>query len=161
VRRALACAVVVVALAVHLVSAKPPGTLVTDAPAHRPFLVLAPPRLGPLVVRASPPPARDSVTPAVPGSPVRVRITAYCLRGLTRLGEPVREGLIAADPRLFPLGRDIDVYLGGRLHGRFRVSDTGRLIKGPRLDIWTPSCADALRFGRRRGSAVLVAAADR
>jgi len=36
------------------------------------------------------------------------------------------------------------------------VDDTGSNIRGARLDIWMPTCREAIRFGRRRGTAVLV-----
>lgn len=85
-----------------------------------------------------------------------VQITMYCLQGTTRSGLPVRDGIVAADPRLLPLGTEIDLYVGLKYYGRFLVDDTGGVIKGPVIDIWTPSCAEARRFGRRRGAVVLV-----
>jgi 3D (Asp-Asp-Asp) domain-containing protein len=63
---------------------------------------------------------------------------------------------VAADPRLFPLARHVEVYAAGRFLGRFRVDDTGGAVRGPHLDIWTPDCADARRFGTRAGVASLV-----
>jgi 3D (Asp-Asp-Asp) domain-containing protein len=86
-----------------------------------------------------------------------VQLTAYCLQGTTRRDRLVREGIVAADPKLFPLGRYVEVYVGRKYHGRFLVDDTGGLIKKGILDIWTPSCREARRFGRQRGTAVLVA----
>jgi 3D (Asp-Asp-Asp) domain-containing protein len=94
---------------------------------------------------------------AKPGVPVTVTLTAYCLKGTTRRGLPVREGIVAADPRLFPLARHVEIYIDGEHLGRYLVDDTGGVIKGPILDIWTPSCDVARRFGRRRGTASLVA----
>ena len=91
------------------------------------------------------------------GEPVPVQLTAYCLQGTTRRDRFVREGIVAADPKLFPLGRYVEVYVGRKYHGRFLVDDTGGLIKNGILDIWTPSCREARRFGRQRGTAVLVA----
>lgn len=73
--------------------------------------------------------------------------TAYCLRGRTAMGHGVRSGIIAADPRVLPLGSRIS--LGGGHSGTFLVSDTGGRIKGKKLDIWMASCAEARRFGRR------------
>jgi 3D (Asp-Asp-Asp) domain-containing protein len=90
------------------------------------------------------------------GEPVPVQLTAYCLQGTTRRDQLVREGIVAADPRLFPLGRYVEVYVGRKYHGRFLVDDTGSRIKNGILDIWTPSCREARRFGRQRGTAVLV-----
>ena len=46
------------------------------------------------------------------GEPVPVQLTAYCLQGTTRRSNLVREGIVAADPRLFPLGGYVEVYVG-------------------------------------------------
>ena len=73
--------------------------------------------------------------------------TAYCLKGRTALGHGVRRGLIAADPRVLPLGSRINI--GGGYAGTYLVSDTGSRVRGKRLDIWMPSCSEARRFGRR------------
>jgi 3D (Asp-Asp-Asp) domain-containing protein len=73
--------------------------------------------------------------------------TAYCLKGRTALGHGVRRGIIAADPRVLPLGSRINI--GGGYSGTYLVSDTGGKVKGKRLDIWMPSCSEARRFGRR------------
>lgn len=91
------------------------------------------------------------------GEPVPVQLTAYCLKGTTRRDNLVREGIVAADPKLFPLGGYVEVYVGRKYHGRFLIDDTGGKIREGILDIWTPSCGEAIRFGRRRGTAVLVA----
>jgi 3D (Asp-Asp-Asp) domain-containing protein len=90
------------------------------------------------------------------GEPVPVALTAYCLKGLTRRDRYVRQGIVAADPRMFPLARYLEVYVGRNYFGRFLIDDTGGKIKGNRLDIWTPTCAEARRFGWQRGTAVLV-----
>lgn len=94
--------------------------------------------------------------PAPVGEPVQVQLTAYCLKGTTRRGRYVRPGIVAADPRLFPLARYVEVHVGKRYLGRFLVDDTGGKIKGAILDVWTPTCREAILFGRRRGTAVLV-----
>lgn len=98
---------------------------------------------------------------ARPGEPVQVMISAYCLQGTTRRGTRVRPGIVAADPHVFPLARHVELFSGGRYLGRFRVEDTGGAIRGTRIDIWTPDCADAQRFGLRPGIAALVALGDR
>jgi len=90
------------------------------------------------------------------GEPMPVGVTMYCLQGTTRLGRYVRAGIVAADPRFFPLLRYIELYAGRKYLGRFLVDDTGRLIRGSRIDVWTPNCRDASRFGVQRGTAVLV-----
>jgi 3D (Asp-Asp-Asp) domain-containing protein len=91
------------------------------------------------------------------GDPVPVEMTAYCLtRTQTRRGRYVRAGIIATDPKLFPLARYLELYVGRRYLGRFLIDDTGRLIKGNKIDIWMPTCREARIFGRRKGTAVLV-----
>lgn len=100
--------------------------------------------------------AHDRHTPLHYGDPVPVSLTAYCLTGLTRRDRSVRLGIVAADPRFFPLARFLEIYVGRKYWGRFLIDDTGSAIKGNRLDVWTPSCRDARRFGRHRATAVLV-----
>jgi 3D (Asp-Asp-Asp) domain-containing protein len=90
------------------------------------------------------------------GEPVAVSLTAYCLRGLTRRDHYVREGIVASDPKLFPLGHYLEIYVGKQYWGRFLIDDTGGAIKGNKLDIWTPTCREARLFGRVKGTAVLV-----
>ena len=76
------------------------------------------------------------------------RATAYCLRGRTASGGNVRRGIVAADPRVLPLGTRIQLT-AGPYSGIYTVADTGGVIKGRILDIWVPSCSEAIRFGRR------------
>ena len=74
--------------------------------------------------------------------------TAYSLRGRTASGRPVAKGLIAADPRHLPLGSRVRLEAGA-YSGEYLVADTGTLVRGKRIDIWTPSSREAMRFGRR------------
>ena len=74
--------------------------------------------------------------------------TAYCLKGRTAMGHGVRRGIIAADPRVLKLGSSISLGAGA-YSGTYLVSDTGGNVKGRKIDIWMPSCAEARRFGRR------------
>lgn len=90
------------------------------------------------------------------GERIAVTITAYCLQGRTRRGNWVRDGIVAADPRLFPLGRELELWIGRRSAGRHLIDDTGSAIKGAKLDLWMGDCREAIRFGRRRGYAQLV-----
>ena len=99
---------------------------------------------------------RAALERATPGEKVPVVVTYYCLKGLTRNENAVREGIVAADPRVFPLRRHVDLSVRGRPLGRFLVDDTGGKIVGNTLDIWLPSCADARRRGRHRATAVLL-----
>src|SRR6476620_3524564 len=148
---------------------------------HAPVLVYAEPLLDPLVVTAKkivkdagqyrrasageairmraagiiPDPRRFAR--AQPGEEIPITLTQYCLKGVTRRGRFVRPGIVAADPRIFPLARYVEVFMGKRYLGRYLVDDTGGNVIGATLDIWTPSCAQATRFGRQSGKAVLVA----
>ena len=98
-----------------------------------------------------------SYVPSRYGDPVPVEITAYCLtRTQTRRGRYVRAGIVASDPKLFPLSRYLELYVGRRYMGRFLIDDTGLKIKGNKIDIWMPTCREARIFGRRKGTAVLV-----
>jgi 3D (Asp-Asp-Asp) domain-containing protein len=90
------------------------------------------------------------------GDPVPVSLTAYCLKGTTRRDHYVRQGIVAADPKVFPLGRYVELYVGRTYYGRFLVDDTGARIHNAILDIWTPTCREARLFGRQSGTAVLV-----
>jgi 3D (Asp-Asp-Asp) domain-containing protein len=74
--------------------------------------------------------------------------TAYSLRGRTASGRFVEKGLIAADPRHLPLGSRVRIEAGA-YSGDYLVADTGALVRGRRIDIWTPSSREAMRFGRR------------
>jgi 3D (Asp-Asp-Asp) domain-containing protein len=122
-----------------------------------PVVVYAPIRLdGALVLGASRDWHVDRDTPLRLGDPVPVSLTAYCLSGLTRRDHYVREGIIASDPKVFPLGHYLEVYVGKAYYGRFLIDDTGGVIKGNKLDIWTPTCREARLFGRVKGTAVLV-----
>jgi 3D (Asp-Asp-Asp) domain-containing protein len=98
-----------------------------------------------------------SIARASDGQVVEVSLTQYCLRGETRRGRWVRPGIVAADPRVFPLARYVEVFMGKHYLGRFLVDDTGKNVIGNTLDIWTSSCREARRFGRQWGHAVLVA----
>ena len=74
--------------------------------------------------------------------------TAYSLRGRTASGAAATQGIIAADPRVLPLGSRVRIEAGS-YSGEYLVADTGGAVRGKRIDIWTPSTRDAMRFGRR------------
>lgn len=80
--------------------------------------------------------------------PTNYVATAYSLRGKTASGRMVSRGLIAADPRILPLGSRVRLDHPGYT-GEYLVADTGGLIRGKRIDIWTPSSREAMQFGRR------------
>jgi 3D (Asp-Asp-Asp) domain-containing protein len=94
--------------------------------------------------------------PLKTGEPVPVLVTAYCLSGTTRRGRYVRPGIVAADRKLFPLSRYIELYAGEKYLGRFLIDDTGSRIRGAHIDLWVPTCREAIIFGRQHGTAMLL-----
>ncbi|HET6893736.1 MAG TPA: 3D domain-containing protein [Pyrinomonadaceae bacterium] len=101
----------------------------------------------PAADKAGLPPADKAGPPAA--EPITYVATAYSLRGRTASGMYVTQGIIAADPRVLPLGSRVRVE-AGRWSGEYLVADTGGRIKGRRIDIWTPTGREAMRFGRRK-----------
>ena len=87
---------------------------------------------------------------------IPVSLTQYCVQGETRRGRQTRYGIVAADPRIFPLSRYVELYAGSKYLGRFLVDDTGSNIQRARIDIWMATCREAIIFGRVKGTAVLV-----
>lgn len=80
--------------------------------------------------------------------PATFHATAYSLPGRTRVGSQVRRGVIAADPRVLPLGSVVQLK-AGNYSGLYTVHDTGTAIKGKRIDVWMPSSREARSFGRQ------------
>lgn len=74
--------------------------------------------------------------------------TAYCLKGRTASGEHVRPGVIAADPRVLPLGTVVHLRAGSYT-GTYTVLDTGGRIRGRVIDVYVPTYREAKQFGRR------------
>ncbi len=83
---------------------------------------------------------------ATPATTLRVRATAYCQSGLTKSGTPARTGIIAADPRVLPVGSVLRI-VDGPSAGVYTVMDTGAAVKGRKIDIFMPDCRRARKFG--------------
>jgi len=95
----------------------------------------------------------------------RVVVTAYCpervcvgsnvTHGRTRLGiHPVIGVSLAVDPTVFPLDRywELCYFLDGReVCQVVHSADTGRVIKGRKVDLFLHSVDEAVLFGLRRG----------
>jgi peptidoglycan DL-endopeptidase CwlO len=79
------------------------------------------------------------------GSKVTVSSTGYCLRGTTATGIPVGWGVVAVDPSFIPLGTRM--FVPG--YGEGVAADTGSAVKGAVIDVWFPTCLQALQWGRR------------
>jgi 3D (Asp-Asp-Asp) domain-containing protein len=97
----------------------------------------------------------SSGSEAAVGGGKAYKATAYCLKGRTASGSSVRRGIVAADPRVLPLGTTIEIDAGS-YSGTYTVADTGGAIRGRILDVWVPSCAEAQRFGRKKVSVRVV-----
>jgi 3D (Asp-Asp-Asp) domain-containing protein len=123
---------------------------------HEPVVVTSPIRLDGAVVRGAKKGWYLAASGPRYGDPVPVLLTSYCLSGTTRRGRYVRAGIIAADPKYFPLSRYVELYVGKKYYGRFLVDDTGRKIRGAHVDVWLSSCRAASRFGVKHGVAMLV-----
>jgi 3D (Asp-Asp-Asp) domain-containing protein len=81
---------------------------------------------------------------AGPGS-VTVVATGYCLAGRTATGIPVGWGVAAVDPSVIPLGTKMTIPG----YGEAVAADTGGAIRGGRVDLWFPTCAQAGGWGTR------------
>jgi len=93
--------------------------------------------------------ANDTIANPEPAAPpANYMATAYSLNGKTASGRRVSKGMIAADPSLLPLGTRVRLD-AGNYSGDYLVADTGGSVRGKRIDIWTPSGREAVRFGRR------------
>ena len=88
-------------------------------------------------------------------------VTAYCPcsvctdgDGKTATGRDASKDGVAVDPSVIPLGSHVDVpgvKLGPNGNGSWLLADdTGRLIKGDRLDVRFQSHEQAKKFGRKR-----------
>lgn len=95
--------------------------------------------------------ARNFSMPSIEnmGDPMTFQATAYALKGRTRSGAYVRRGVVAADPRVLPLGSVVQIK-AGKYTGVYTVHDTGGRIKGNIVDVWVPNNAEARQFGRRK-----------
>jgi 3D (Asp-Asp-Asp) domain-containing protein len=81
--------------------------------------------------------------------PVRMKATAYAQKGTTASGDPTRRGIVAADPHVLPLGTKVKVTGAGPYSGTYTVKDTGRKIKGRKVDVFMPSRREAKKFGKK------------
>jgi 3D (Asp-Asp-Asp) domain-containing protein len=87
--------------------------------------------------------------PAPPDDRGTFMATAYSIEGKTASGTRAREGIVAADPKVLPIGSRIRVTDAGQYSGEYVVKDTGRAIKGRELDIYIADDREAKHFGKR------------
>jgi 3D (Asp-Asp-Asp) domain-containing protein len=74
-----------------------------------------------------------------------VSSTGYSLPGRTATGLPVGFGIVAVDPAVIPLGTRISIPG----YGEGVAADTGGAVQGLTIDLWFPTLAEALAWGRR------------
>lgn len=77
-----------------------------------------------------------------------MEVTSYCLHGTTASGTQAGIGTVAADPSI-PFHTRLWVEGWSDMHGVGTVLDRGRAITAGHLDVWTPSCREAILWGRR------------
>jgi 3D (Asp-Asp-Asp) domain-containing protein len=78
--------------------------------------------------------------------------TAYSIEGETASGAQTRKGIVAADPKVLPIGSRVRVRGAGQYDGEYTVTDAGPEIKGREIDIYIANNAEAKRFGRKKVS---------
>jgi 3D (Asp-Asp-Asp) domain-containing protein len=94
-------------------------------------------------IQAKTPAPAEFVT-AAPGT-ITVTATGYSLAGHTATGLPVGYGVVAVDPSVIPLGTRMSIPG----YGEGVAADTGTSVSGYTIDLWFPTPADALAWGRR------------
>lgn len=98
----------------------------------------------------------DATGNNVAGTSMSMVATAYWRlvggTGITSTGRKAGYGIVAVDPRVIPLGTR--VYVNG--YGYAVAADTGKAIKGKRIDLCFNTHAEAKRFGRRTVTVKLI-----
>jgi 3D (Asp-Asp-Asp) domain-containing protein len=74
-----------------------------------------------------------------------VTSTGYSLPGRTATGLPVGPGIVAVDPAVIPLGTRLSIPG----YGEGVAADTGGAVQGLTIDLWFPTLAQTLAWGRR------------
>ena len=109
-------------------------------------------------VAAQQPAAKKQVKPVK--GPMPFTATAYSTKGNTAKGIQTQPGIVAADPKILPLGSSIRVNGAGKYSGVYVVTDVGTAIVGRRIDIYIMDLAAAKAFGRKRVQVELLATGD-
>jgi 3D (Asp-Asp-Asp) domain-containing protein len=87
--------------------------------------------------------AAPSVTDGVRA--LTVTSTGYAMPGRTATGLPVGFGIVAVDPTVIALGTRMSIPG----YGEGVAADTGSAVQGMTIDLWFPTLAQALAWGRR------------
>jgi 3D (Asp-Asp-Asp) domain-containing protein len=91
------------------------------------------------------PAAAPAGEPLGDGSQLTVVATGYAIRGRTATGLATSWGVVAVDPSVIPLGTRMTIPG----YGVGVAADTGGSISGNVIDLWFPTVAQALAWGRR------------
>jgi 3D (Asp-Asp-Asp) domain-containing protein len=94
---------------------------------------------------AAPAPTPTAVEPVGDASQLTVVATGYALRGRTASGLSTSWGVVAVDPSVIPLGTRMTIPG----YGVGIAADTGGSVQGNIIDLWFPTVAQALAWGRR------------
>jgi 3D (Asp-Asp-Asp) domain-containing protein len=105
-------------------------------------------------------PAPEPAARQQPSGWLAFEATAYSQEGKTASGMRSHEGIVAADPKVLPLGTRIRVHDAGPYSRDYVVRDTGRTIKGREIDIYVDDDREAKRFGRKRVQVEVLAYGD-
>jgi cystine transport system substrate-binding protein len=97
------------------------------------------------VAAVSPTQPAPPVQIAPGGSSMTVVATGYALRGGTATGAPTGWGVVAVDPSVIPLGTRMTIPG----YGSGVAADTGSAVQGATIDLWFPTVAQAMAWGRR------------
>jgi 3D (Asp-Asp-Asp) domain-containing protein len=105
------------------------------------------------------PPAK-AAEPVEAAGPKPFTATAYSTKGNTVKGVQTQPGIVAADPKILPLGSTIRVSEAGKYSGLYVVTDVGTAIVGRRIDIFITELADAQAFGKQEVQVELLKPGD-
>lgn len=94
-------------------------------------------------------PANDRMLVADRPTDRQFLATAYSDYGITKSGVLAATGIVAADPKVLPIGTIIEVE-AGTYSGLYTVMDTGSGVKGHKIDIYIPNHDEAVRFGTQK-----------
>lgn len=101
-------------------------------------------------------PVQTTAAPAAAGVPgpraLTVSSSGYSLSGRTATGIPTGPGVVAVDPAVIPLGTRMSVPG----YGIGIAADTGGAVRGNTIDLWFPTNAEALQWGRRTVTITLL-----
>jgi 3D (Asp-Asp-Asp) domain-containing protein len=98
-------------------------------------------------------PAAASTSTPAPAAPaytggeqtMTVSTTGYALRGRKASGLPTGWGIVAVDPSVIPLGTRMTIPG----YGEAVAADTGGAVRGATIDLWFPTIAQAMAWGRK------------